>query len=122
MSRSGKNRGKACISREDRSHPGWRISGGGIETGSELFVVQTLLRTGRCNNGLKRVHAPLRAETLHQTRDVLVIGDLRIDVDRHEVTCSGQQLISGGGYPFDLLLYLVRHRWMVRALPDLCKV
>ena len=75
--------------------------------------VRTLLRVGRRNNGPKRVHAPLRAETFRQAREVLVVDDLRIDVDRHQVTRSGQQLMSGSGYLFDLLLCLVRHRGMV---------
>ena len=75
--------------------------------------VRTLLRVGRRNKGLKRVHVPLRAETLRQAQEVLVVDDLRIDVGRHEVTRSGQQLLSGSGYVFDLLVYLVRHRGMV---------
>ena len=81
--------------------------------------VQTLLRTGRRNNGLKRIHAPLRAETLHQTREVHVVDDLRIDVGRHQVTRNGQQLMSGSSYLFDLLVYLVRHRGMVLSREQL---
>ena len=84
-----------------------------------LACVQTLLRTGRRNNGLKRIHAPLRAETLHQAREVHVVDDLRIDVGRHQVTRNGQQLMSGNGYLFDLLLYLVRHRGMVLSREQL---
>ncbi len=84
-----------------------------------LACVQTLLRTGRRNNGLKRIHAPLRAETLHQTREVHVVDDLRIDVGRHQVTRNGQQLMSGSGYLFDLLVYLVRHRGTVLSREQL---
>lgn len=75
--------------------------------------VRTLLRSHRPRSGnmgqrVKREIRPLVAD-----RQVLIAGDVRIDVARHEVRLGGRSLELGSVLLFDLLVYLVRHRGIV---------
>jgi len=76
--------------------------------------VQTLLRIGRRAMRKKAITGSSRRRIAAVgAREILVAGDLRVDVGRRHVTKGDQEIKLGSALLFDLLVYLLRYRGMV---------
>ena len=87
-----------------------------------LACVHTLVRSGKRRSRRKIVQRnAMHRNVTYPEGQVLVVNDLRIDVDRFSVTRNNQLVELRQPLLFDLLLYLVQHRGMVLTRDHLLK-
>jgi two-component system alkaline phosphatase synthesis response regulator PhoP len=87
-----------------------------------LACVHTLVRSGKRRSRHKIAQRnAVRRKVVYPEGQVLVVNDLRIDVDRFSVTRNNQLVELRQPLLFDLLLYLVQHRGMVLTRDHLLK-